>query len=52
MTIAERRGKYIAVVALARKIAGIMFAIWRDGATYQSERGAAPKSTARSAAAM
>ena len=25
----------IAVVALARKIAGIMFAIWRDGSVYR-----------------
>jgi len=32
--IQKRRGKAIAVVALARKIAGIMFAIWRDGSTY------------------
>jgi transposase len=39
--IAERRGVFIAVVALARKIAGILFAIWRDGSTYRSERSAA-----------
>jgi transposase len=38
--IEERRGKCIAVVALARKMAGIMFAIWRDGTTYSSERSA------------
>jgi len=45
-TIAERRGKYIAIVALARKIAGIMFALWRDGTTYQPERSATRKTTA------
>lgn len=37
--IAERRGKQIASVALARKLAGILFAIWRDGTTYDSKRG-------------
>jgi transposase len=33
--IAERRGKQIAIVALARKIAGVLFALWRDGTTYR-----------------
>jgi transposase len=33
-----RRGRRIAVVAVARKIAGIMFAIWRDGTTYDAMR--------------
>ena len=32
--IAERRGKHIAIVALARKLAGILFAIWRDAKPY------------------
>jgi transposase len=36
--IAERRSVFVAVVALARKLAGIMFAIWRDGSSYRSER--------------
>jgi hypothetical protein len=40
-----RRGKKIAVVALARKMAGIMFAIWRDGSTYDPRRGATPATT-------
>ncbi len=35
--VAERRGKRVAVTALARKLAGILFAIWRDGTTYQAE---------------
>lgn len=38
--LAERRGRHVAIVALARKIAGIMFAIWRDGTTYESKRSA------------
>jgi transposase len=29
-----RRGKRIAIVALARKLAGILYAIWRDGSVY------------------
>jgi len=32
--IAERRGRRIAVVALARKLARILFAMWRDGRDY------------------
>jgi transposase len=37
--IAERRGKQIGAVALARKLAGILFAIWRDESTYNRTRG-------------
>lgn len=36
-----RRGKAIATVALASKIAGILFALWRDGNSYQASRSAA-----------
>jgi transposase len=32
--IAARRGSRVAVVALARKLAGILFAIWRDGTVF------------------
>jgi transposase len=32
--IAARRGKATAVVALARKLAGILFALWRDGTEF------------------
>ena len=39
--IAERRGRAIACVALARKLAGILYALWRDGSTYESTRAAA-----------
>ena len=38
--IAQRRGKFIAVVAVARKLAGIAFAVWRDGTTFESTRAA------------
>lgn len=33
--IARRRGTLIATIALARKLAGILYALWRDGTTYQ-----------------
>jgi transposase len=33
--IALRRGKRIAVVALARRLAGIVYAMWRDGRAYE-----------------
>ena len=35
LKIAARRNRQIAAVALARKLAGILFAIWRDGTTYK-----------------
>jgi transposase len=38
--VAERRGKKVGAVAFARKLAGILFAIWRDETTYQKNRGA------------
>jgi len=36
--IARRRGKKIAMVALARRIARILFAMWRDGVPYDAAR--------------
>lgn len=36
--LAERRGKGIAIIALTRKLAGILYAIWRDGTTYTPEK--------------
>ena len=39
-TVAERRGKKVAITALARKLAGILHAIWRDGTVYDPSRGA------------
>ena len=38
--IEQRRGKRTAIVALARKLAGILFAIWRNGSVYDGSRGA------------
>jgi transposase len=38
--IAERRGRSIAIVALARKLAGLMFALWRDQTTYRPAQAA------------
>lgn len=41
--IALRRSRFVAVVALARKLVGVMFALWRDDATYHPTRAAAPE---------
>jgi transposase len=38
--VKERRGHWIAVVALARKIAGLLYAMLRDGKRYDPTRGA------------
>jgi transposase len=37
--VERRRGKRIAIVALARKLVGILFAIWRDQTVYEPRRG-------------
>lgn len=34
--IAEKRGKRIAAIALARKLAGVLWAMWRDGTVYDA----------------
>jgi transposase len=39
--VARRRGRRIAVVALARRLSRILFAIWRDGTVFQPARSAA-----------
>jgi transposase len=36
--IARRRGSRIAVVALARRLAGVLWAAWRDGTVYDPQR--------------
>ena len=36
--VAARRGKRIAVVALARRLAGVLWAMWRDGLPYDLRR--------------
>ncbi|MCA9582419.1 MAG: IS110 family transposase [Myxococcales bacterium] len=38
--IAERRGRKVAILALARKIAGILFALCRNGKSYDPSRAA------------
>jgi len=40
--IAQRRGRSVAAVALARRLAGVLYAMWRDGTDYQAPRAAAP----------
>jgi hypothetical protein len=44
--IAARRGKKIAVVALARRLAGILFALLRDETVYEP-RGGSPAAASR-----
>lgn len=41
--VADRRGKKTAIVALQRKMVGILYAIWRDGSIYEPQRGATVK---------
>jgi transposase len=36
--IAHQRGRRVAAVALARRLAGILYAMWRDGIDYGAER--------------
>jgi transposase len=59
--IAERRGKRVAVVAVARRLAGVLWAMWRKDTVYEPERlgrvsarglEAAAQSTATRAQAM
>jgi transposase len=38
--VEHRRGVRIAIVALARKLAGILYALWRDETEYDPTRGA------------
>jgi transposase len=42
LRIAARRGTRVAVVALARRLAGILFAMWRDGRAYDANDLRAP----------
>ena len=42
LKIAARRNRCVAATALARKLAGILFAIWRDNTTYNPLRAATP----------
>ena len=41
--VEERRGKQVAVMALARKLAGVLYAMWRDGSQYTREHNQIPR---------
>jgi transposase len=43
-SIVTRRGSRIAVVAVARRLAGILYAMWRDGAPYEAGKIRRPRS--------
>lgn len=45
--IAHRRGQSVAIVALARRLAGILFAMWRDETPFEAARLDRPARTAR-----
>lgn len=44
--IEKRRGKRVAIVALARKLAGILFTMWRDGTFYDPQHEARKENVA------
>lgn len=35
LEIEKRRGRFVATVAVARKLAGLLYALWRDGSKYE-----------------
>jgi transposase len=41
--IADRRGKRIGVVALARRLAGVLYAMWRDGRQFDASQLRMPR---------
>ena len=45
--IAQRRGRSIATVAVARRLAGVLYAIWRDESVYNPEKLRSPIAAAR-----
>ncbi|MBI4610104.1 MAG: IS110 family transposase [Candidatus Rokubacteria bacterium] len=44
--IAARRGKHVAIVALARRLAGILYALLRDGTVFTPRRTSPPVAVA------
>jgi transposase len=44
--IEQRRGKCIATVAVARKLAGVLYALWRDGTRYEANHASAKNAAA------
>lgn len=47
--IAGRRGKKVAAVALARKLAGVLYAMWRDGTSFAAQSPHAPSALGEAA---
>jgi transposase len=52
--VAARRGKKVAVIALARRMVGVLWAMWRDGSSYDKARlaSASGRGTRQSASAL
>ncbi|MCI0459647.1 MAG: hypothetical protein L0Z62_22075, partial [Gemmataceae bacterium] len=50
LRIGARRGKQVAVVALARRLAGILYARLRDGSVFEPQRSRHPRPTPAAAA--
>lgn len=48
--IAARQGRRVATVALARRLAGVLYALWRDGTTFDGRAGAPPAGATQAAA--
>ena len=46
LRIAARRGKHVAVVALARRLAGILYALLRDSSVFEPQRVPHPRAIA------
>jgi len=40
LEVKKRRGLKVAIAALARKLTGILYALWRDGTAFEPSRGA------------
>jgi transposase len=49
LRLAARRGKHVAVVALARRLAGILYALLRDGTVFEPQHVRPPHPTAAAA---
>ena len=47
LLIAARRGKRVAVVALARRLAGVLYAMWRDNSPYDATKLRTPRPLVR-----
>jgi hypothetical protein len=45
LRLAARRGKRVAVVALARRLTGILYALLRDGRVFEPQHGRPPRPT-------